>query len=700
MRIREERFSIKGAPLDGVNPLPNFRRRKPTVIKCNDTFPNRLKVGGAYITKVLPYLMQDRYSHTHVDMALKCFVLENEYLEARFLPEYGGRLHSLYDKVLKKQLLFTNTVIQPGNLATRNAWLSGGIEWNVGNYGHTYTTCDNVFAAILSDGQGNEFLRIYEFERNKSIFWQSDFHLPDSSRHLIAHVRMVNPFDKDTTTYWWSNIAVPTDTETRVLASNKNVISFVQGECRYETLPYINSLPGIDVSYPTRAPRAFDFFIQKDSDNESTWEAAAYRDGTAFYERSTAPLYYKKLFTWGNHRAGEHWQEFLSAGKGTGYYAELQAGIAPSQLHDIILPAHSKYEWTQCFGGMEIDNALAFSEDYSTAVDHLNIGIKDRLSFDDITTLDERCTRLADIPVTEDKIRHMGSGFGALEIMRMEQDGDGIAPENLCFPSSTLGDEERVWLYLLKNGEFPPDPPDKLPLSYMVSDKWIDRIRSATEKNDSYLAFLHLGVATYENQRIDVLLTEAYDENREEELTRLAKAACKASVGISPSVLAYRNLAVIESTEGNKIEAEKYYDLAMALPEACDDFALASEYMIFLNAQQKYEKCWEIFDTLPDLLKKQDRIRISAALAAVKLDRIDYLDLFFTEEHSDIREGENSLTDIWFEYCARKLARERGIDSSNVEAMDKLIDEAWKTCPPAYSIDFRMSYNRHTKYRI
>ena len=176
--------------------------------------------------------MQDRIKTEPEILKLKSFVLENEYLHARFLPEYGGRLHSLFDKKAKRDLLFANTIIKPCNLAIRNAWLSGGIEWNVSNLGHTYTTCDNVFTAILQDEDGNDFLRIYEFERNKSIFWQVDFHLPEGSKHLISHVKMFNVFDKTNTTYWWTNIACPSGTKTRVLSSCDKVLQtlFVKRE--------------------------------------------------------------------------------------------------------------------------------------------------------------------------------------------------------------------------------------------------------------------------------------------------------------------------------------------------------------------------------------------------------------------------------------------------------------------------------------
>jgi len=702
MRIRTENFVIPTAHIGGVNPLPAFRQRKPSIPKSGEGYPEQLRASAGFMNKVLPYLTMDRYNHTPTPKAIKSYVLENEYLEVRVLPEFGGRVHSLYDKKAERQLLFTNPVIQPGNLAIRNAWLSGGIEWNIGNHGHTYTTCDNVYAAILQDGEGNDFLRMWEFERNKSIFWQVDLHLPEDSRELICHVRTVNPFPKATTTYWWTNVAVPTDGgRTRVLASNKNVISFVDSVCMYETLPYIKAMPGIDVTYPTRAPRAFDYFIQKDEDGESTWEAAAYGDGLVFFERSTAPLYYKKLFTWGNHKGGNHWQEFLSDGIGTGYYAELQAGIAPSQLHDLIMPANSTIEWTQCFGGVKLDAAPLFDEDYNAAVEYCGEAINGRVSFEDITLLDEKMKRLAGIPVLEEDIIHFGSGFGAVEILRMEKDRDGKSPISMCFPMSAVGEAEKPWVKLIEEGRLPSADVTDIPLSYMTGEKWLPHITRSL-KRKSWNAYLHAGVAIYEHQRLDRLINsdEVYNETDDRKQIDSAREAWQRSLQAAENVWALRNLAVLEEREENIVLAEEYYERAYARPEFFKDYALVSEYMLFLKKHRKFERLWEIFTSLPESFREVDRIKITAAFAAVKLLHFDYLERFFSEEHYDIREGEVSLTEIWFEYSAHKLARQRGIDNPTLEQLDALLEEAYTLCPPDYSIDFRMSENRKIKYRV
>ena len=702
MKIRCEKFKISTAPMGGVNPLPCFRNRKPNAFLADESMPAELTADLGNMTKVLPYLTQDRYNRKREVKELKSVVLENEYLVARFLPEYGGRLHSLYDKRAGRELLFANSVIQPCNLAIRNAWLSGGIEWNVGCFGHTYTTCDNVFAVIMDDGCGNDFLRIYEFERNKSVFWQVDFHLPDGSPHLISHVRIINPFEEVTTMYWWTNIAVPDDKKTRVLASNKHVISFVDNACSFERLPYLRAFDGKDMSYPVNATRAFDFFIQKDKDGECTWEAAAYSDGTVFYERSTSPLYYKKLFCWGNHKAGDHWQEFLSEGEGTGYYAEIQAGIAPSQLHDHIMPGKSKYEWTQCFGGASLCKENLFDENYDSAVEYFDTYLDGVMSADGIKALDERLTLLADLVPDASDIYHRGSGFGALEIMRMEKDSNAMPPASMLFPKDSIGECEALWQGLLVDGVIAESNPRTIEKSYMISTKWMDRILSSlkTEGGYNWHSLLHAGVAVYEYHNVGITARLSYSEEENKRQTEKARELWLLSVKEKENYWAYRNLAVLEQQEGNLDLTEKYYDLAIACEGAFDDFALASEYMTFLLKAKKFSKLWELYLTLPDNCKEVDRVKISAAQAAVKLGDLDYLKGFFTEEHYDIREGESSLTDVWFEYCALKLAKERGIENPDQKTIDSLIDEAWDICPPDKAIDFRMSSDKKDRYRI
>ena len=100
-------------------------------------------------------------------------VLENETLRATFLLELGGRLWSLYHKPSGRELLSVNPVFQPANLAIRNAWFSGGVEWNIGIIGHSPFTCEPLFAARV-EGPDGPVLRMYEWERVRGTPFQID----------------------------------------------------------------------------------------------------------------------------------------------------------------------------------------------------------------------------------------------------------------------------------------------------------------------------------------------------------------------------------------------------------------------------------------------------------------------------------------------------------------------------------------------
>ena len=698
MALKKEILIINGAAIDGESPLPKFRERHPTIPPVIGEMPVELARGAGCHMKVLPYTVQDRYSRNRVPMKLKCIVLENEYLRAEFLPEYGGRLHSLFDKKRGKDLLFTNTVIQPCNLAIRNAWLSGGIEWNIGSIGHTFTTCDNIFCAVLKDENGEDFIRIYEFERLKSVFWQADFHLPEDSPYLITHVKLINPFPIATTTYWWSNVAVPDEGKTRILSSGRKVISFVGSNMKYETLPHIDAING-DPSFPWVAKRSFDYFITPNYEEECTWEAAVYDGGAVFFERSTPPLSFKKLYGWGSHPSGIRWQEFLSEDKG-GLYAEIQAGIAPSQLHDKLFDANSKYEWTQIFGGAEGNADTLFGE-YEGAVSYLDSIVDGIITGEDLYALDERLCRLASLPVSADMLLHCGSGFGALERLRMAIDKDGVVPESMCFPDFTIGEREYPWYHLLTYGILPVCDPRHIKTSFMISEKWLPHMEAALGRNggEHWYSLYHYGVALYEGIDHTVFASEACTDEDIERRASLAEAAFKKSVALSPNHLAYRCLGVIEKQRENYAKAEEYYTLAMQTDAAYDDFSLLNEYIEILCITKKYTLAFAEYEKAPERIRNEDRVRVSAAMAAVKLYNVDYLEEFFSQTHHVIREGEDTLTDIWFEYVARRLAAERGLEPTE-QTINELIDVAWESYPPEGRHDFRQSQSREERYRL
>lgn len=88
-------------------------------------------------------------------------------------------------------------MLQPANLGIRNAWFSGGVEWNAAQYGHGVQQFTGVLFAKCIGKDGEEFVRMYEFERMKRLYIQIDFHLPKGAETLFLHVKIQNLDDEN-----------------------------------------------------------------------------------------------------------------------------------------------------------------------------------------------------------------------------------------------------------------------------------------------------------------------------------------------------------------------------------------------------------------------------------------------------------------------------------------------------------------------
>ena len=145
--LRYEKVIVSAADIGPENPLPPLHSTRDIHANCKQIeipgIPDEILSNMAYghIPNILPYTLQDGYTRLRQSRELKVAVLENEVLRATFLLEYGGRMWSLVHKPTGRELLDRNPVFQPANLALRNAWFSGGVEWNIGTIGPCPFTC-------------------------------------------------------------------------------------------------------------------------------------------------------------------------------------------------------------------------------------------------------------------------------------------------------------------------------------------------------------------------------------------------------------------------------------------------------------------------------------------------------------------------------------------------------------------------------
>lgn len=58
----------------------------------------------------------------------RAIFVENEYLKLTYIPEFGGRIFSLYDKLRNREVFYRNDVIKPAPYNPRNSWPQSGLE--------------------------------------------------------------------------------------------------------------------------------------------------------------------------------------------------------------------------------------------------------------------------------------------------------------------------------------------------------------------------------------------------------------------------------------------------------------------------------------------------------------------------------------------------------------------------------------------
>jgi len=669
-QLKLEKYPIPGARIGPENPLPIFRHPEPdnkNIAVDPSLPPEKCKLLGWQTGwRVLPYRMQDQYTRQKEPLVFQAVTLENDILRAIFLPELGGRLVSLVHKPLNRELLDRNPVFQPANLAIRNAWFSGGVEWNTGQYGHALHTCAPVFAARIRGPEGEPALRIYDYERCKNHFWQIDFFLPPGFPFLLVSARVLNPFNRPSSMYWWTNIAVPETEGTRVLAPAKQAIYMIPSRGLAD-LPELPVLPGKDATYSLNFPFASEYFFQCEA-AEMPWEAVLDRSGAGFIEASTRPLNYRKLFCWGNKPGGRRWQEYLSVpGRA---YIEIQAGLAPTQLHGLSMPPRGEFAWMEAMGFIEADPALVHHADWKTAWQAVDRELKKRLPAEALNEKADVCRGLANNPPQD--IIHAGSGWGALEIRRRKTDPEASPlPASFIFPESTLGAEQEKWLYLLEKGRLPEQDTSAEPGEWMIQEEWQAKLENSLRTNSNWFALLYAGL----------MRMEKFDEAG-------ARQAWEYSIRCRPSAWAHRNLAMLALRQKRKADALREYEKAWELASGLAGMqtVFAQEFLQILCNTGEYQTAHKIFRDLPDSVKASDRIQIIRGVIALNLNELEVVENILQREYAVIQESETMLTDLWFGMWEKRLAEKTGrtIDAG-------LKEEARRLYPPPANIDFRMS---------
>ncbi|MBR5507410.1 MAG: DUF5107 domain-containing protein [Clostridia bacterium] len=615
-----EPYEIMSASLGEENPMPDLKNVSyiHATYKLSDKLDedDRKHIGKGMVKTILPYLNEDGYDR---DLKLKKFkaaILENEKLRAVFLPEIGGRLWSLYHKEEKRELLFVNKVFQPGNLGIRNAWFSGGVEWNVGIKGHNPLTCDPLFAAESKNEEGESILTMYEYERLRGIVYSINAYLPEGSDKLYIKTSVENTSDKEKYMYWWSNIAVE-EKGMRVLAPADEMFL-----CKYNDNHYfIDKCPapdyeGEDLSYAERGKRSIDFFYKVPTESKK-WVAAVDKDGKGLLQMSTPELKGRKVFLWGQGKGGRNWNKFLQRDDST--YIEIQAGLLYTQMEHIPMPPKTVWEWTEMYTLADISPDAAQS-DWQTANKAMAEYVDSIYDFDEVN-----------IPVnTKKEIKMYGSGWGAFENKLNKV-------SNICeFPEDSMNEKQAEWNFLLDNGYLKENDGVNPPVSYVTDSEILELLEKSLEKEEGnhWYTHYHIGIIRYKLADFEGALK-----------------AWQKSAELKETAWNLRNIAMIYKNEIKDVSLATQYMGKAINVGGIEVRGLVNDAGGLYTTCGAPEKWLELYNTLSDEFKNLGRFKLYCAVAYLAMNQKQKAKEFINEDFElhDIKEGELSVSALWSE---------------------------------------------------
>ncbi|MBQ9777100.1 MAG: DUF5107 domain-containing protein [Lentisphaeria bacterium] len=622
--LKKSKLQLKGIMPGKTDAFPALRNPIKSTIAASLDEDDGLFLHYGIMDHTLPYAMQDDYDTEKERMlTFDTFVLENDYIRAEIIPSLGGRLWSIYDKEHKRDLVLPNTELKICNLAVRNAWFAGGVEFNIGRRGHDEQTCSNRFAATLTADDGTPVLRIYEMDRDRHTPFQLDFYLPENSRFLKIRGRITNPNDHVEPMYWWSNIAANEEPGSRIVVPADNAYSnFYVGGSHCLTKVELPFGEGFDATNPKNYPAVKDHFYNI-PEGVRPYECVFSQDGTGLAYVSTKRLRGRKLFVWGSCQGGRHWQKKLLGEAAYPAYIEIQGGIGRTQQECIPMPPYASWEWIEAYGYIAVDKEKVFG-DWDEAVKTVSAEVERLLPAAELE--EELKTTRRTIAMKKGEVQVAGSGYGALEELRR---GAKLAPQ-LDF--GTPSAEQNDWLDLLAKGEMNDLPPT----SYMVRDEWFDALKKAKE---SWKTCYHLALCYFCRKDTERAL---HFIDRSIELQKNAW-----------NTHAKGHLLLILN---NDLQGAEYLlEAALMMP---GDGPMVKDSLKAMAEAKRYDLMFTLLEKLSADMRKRPMIQVLEATALVRTGKPAEAEAVLfdaaRDEIRDIREGETSLSVLYCEIVREK----------------------------------------------
>lgn len=268
---------------------------------------------------IYPYPMMDNLDRTRELRTWRTVVLENEYLRITFLPELGGRVYEVQDKIGRQSMFYVNHVVKPGLIGQCGAWISGGIEFNTGPAGHTVSAVLPVDVAILpAAADGSRAVAVGEVEKIYRTRWTVVVTLHPGRTYLEETIQMYNGTETIRPYYFWNCTAMPNTAGFRFIYPM--TLGSDHGSDKFFSWPMFE---GKDLSLGRNYQDASSIFAREcDQDFFGSYDEDKEYGVVAYANHHQLPG--KKAWTWGHGGYGTMHQMDLTDADGP--YNEVQTG--------------------------------------------------------------------------------------------------------------------------------------------------------------------------------------------------------------------------------------------------------------------------------------------------------------------------------------------------------------------------------------
>ncbi|HVX67587.1 MAG TPA: DUF5107 domain-containing protein, partial [Bryobacteraceae bacterium] len=167
-----------------------------------------------FTTYLLPFTPGGPQPHTY-----QAIFVENEYLKLTYLPEFGGRFFSLYDKLRGREVFYRNDVIKPAHYNPRLSWPQSGIELTGPHDLHTLTLHGEPYWSnrVVRHEDGSVTLVLGEFDPVYQMKVNLSATLHPGIAALEIGVFCYNTRDGRKPQMFWMNAALPATEKTRFI---------------------------------------------------------------------------------------------------------------------------------------------------------------------------------------------------------------------------------------------------------------------------------------------------------------------------------------------------------------------------------------------------------------------------------------------------------------------------------------------------